>query len=275
MKPKRSCPGVPNRYSFSVSSMVRQPKSSAPVVDVLSGTSPVRSMCAATDMVSRHSSTIARYSNDRRRYAAAPGSVVRTCASISSVWSTGSARPEVSRYGRNPETLVSSSARSTSAAPRKALVWLSAEWSGSMTQSASQGELEFLDEARGQHAGGPVGEQRHLERDGTEAGLLGRQHAEQAADADRAHQQVPLLQFDDHLVRLAERMAVGHPVGEAEHRRADRGEPVRVGAFQPLRRRDQQTVRGDRDRGDDAGGLLRETRDQPVEVLRLDADSGN
>src|SRR2546423_8853098 len=51
MKPNRSCPGVPNRYSLSVSSMVMQPKSSATVVVVLAGTSPVRSTCAATEVM--------------------------------------------------------------------------------------------------------------------------------------------------------------------------------------------------------------------------------
>jgi len=51
MKPKRSWPGVPNRYSFRLSSMVMQPKSSATVVDILAGTSPVRSICAATEVI--------------------------------------------------------------------------------------------------------------------------------------------------------------------------------------------------------------------------------
>src|SRR2546421_1658236 len=51
MKPTRSWPGVPNRYSLRLSSMVMQPKSSATVVDVLAGTSPVRSIWAATEVI--------------------------------------------------------------------------------------------------------------------------------------------------------------------------------------------------------------------------------
>src|SRR3982751_6502774 len=51
MKPNRSWPGVPNRYSLRLSSMVMQPKSSATVVDVLAGTSPVRSIWAATEVI--------------------------------------------------------------------------------------------------------------------------------------------------------------------------------------------------------------------------------
>src|SRR4051812_1636735 len=51
MNPKRSWPGVPNRYSFRPSSMVIQPKSSATVVDILAGTSPARSISAATDVI--------------------------------------------------------------------------------------------------------------------------------------------------------------------------------------------------------------------------------
>src|SRR6266536_483310 len=51
MKPNRSCPGVPNRYSLRPSSMVMQPKSSATVVDIFSGTSPVRSISAATEVI--------------------------------------------------------------------------------------------------------------------------------------------------------------------------------------------------------------------------------
>src|SRR5687768_15385283 len=49
MKPKRSWPGVPNRYSLMSSSIVMQPKSSATVVVVFSGTWPVRS--ASSDAV--------------------------------------------------------------------------------------------------------------------------------------------------------------------------------------------------------------------------------
>src|SRR2546423_2910184 len=51
MKPKRSCPGVPKRYNFTSSSMVIQPKSRATVVVVFSGTWPVRSMSAPTDVI--------------------------------------------------------------------------------------------------------------------------------------------------------------------------------------------------------------------------------
>src|SRR5205814_1670551 len=51
MKPNRSCPGVPNRYSLSPSSIVIQPKSSATVVVTFAGTSPVRSMSAATEVM--------------------------------------------------------------------------------------------------------------------------------------------------------------------------------------------------------------------------------
>src|SRR6266536_1529049 len=51
MKPNRSCPGVPNRYSLRPSSMVMQPKSSATVVDIFAGASPVRSISAATEVI--------------------------------------------------------------------------------------------------------------------------------------------------------------------------------------------------------------------------------
>src|SRR5688572_427174 len=51
MKPKRSCPGVPNRYSLRPSSSRMVPKSMATVVVVLSGTAPVRSMLAATSVI--------------------------------------------------------------------------------------------------------------------------------------------------------------------------------------------------------------------------------
>src|SRR5438067_12531319 len=51
MKPNRSCPGVPNRYSLSPWSMVMPPKSSATVVVILDGTSPVRSISAETDVI--------------------------------------------------------------------------------------------------------------------------------------------------------------------------------------------------------------------------------
>src|SRR2546429_2066383 len=51
MKPNRSWPGVPNRYSLRSSSMVMQPKSNATVVDVFAGTSPVRSICAANEVI--------------------------------------------------------------------------------------------------------------------------------------------------------------------------------------------------------------------------------
>src|SRR3989440_2821849 len=51
MKPTRSWPGVPNRYSLRLSSMVMQPKSSATVVAVFAGTSPVRSIWAATEVI--------------------------------------------------------------------------------------------------------------------------------------------------------------------------------------------------------------------------------
>src|SRR5437763_2815719 len=209
--------------------------------------SPSFAATSATDTVSSHSRTISRYSKESRPYAVAPRSVVSTWDSISRLWSTGSARPDVSRYGRSPESALSLAVPAASPscprpAARNALVWLSAgaskpSGSGVIAWSAPQRELEFLDQARGEHGAGPVGEQRHLERDGTQARLLGRQHAEQRADADGAHQQVPLVQFDDHLVRLAERVAVGDTVREAEHRRADRGEPVGVGAFEFGRRR--------------------------------------
>src|SRR5579859_1853801 len=51
MNPNRSCPGVPNRYSFSSWSMVMQPKSRATVVVVFAGTCPVRSISAATEVI--------------------------------------------------------------------------------------------------------------------------------------------------------------------------------------------------------------------------------
>jgi hypothetical protein len=51
MKPKRSWPGVPNRYSFRLSSSRIVPKSIATVVVVFSGTSPVRSISAATSVM--------------------------------------------------------------------------------------------------------------------------------------------------------------------------------------------------------------------------------
>src|SRR3954464_3765946 len=51
MKPKRSWPGVPNRYSLTSSSIVMQPKSRATVVVVLPGTWPVRSTEAATEVI--------------------------------------------------------------------------------------------------------------------------------------------------------------------------------------------------------------------------------
>src|SRR5215216_6577270 len=51
MKPNRSCPGVPNRYSLISWSMVIQPKSSATVVETLSGVCPVLSISAATDVI--------------------------------------------------------------------------------------------------------------------------------------------------------------------------------------------------------------------------------
>src|SRR5689334_11580620 len=51
MKPNRSCPGVPNRYSLRLSSMVMQPKSRATVVDVLAGIAWARSTPAATAVI--------------------------------------------------------------------------------------------------------------------------------------------------------------------------------------------------------------------------------
>src|SRR5262245_15661459 len=51
MKPNRSCPGVPNRYSFSVGSMVMQPKSIATVVVVLRGVCVRSSTPAATSVM--------------------------------------------------------------------------------------------------------------------------------------------------------------------------------------------------------------------------------
>src|SRR4051794_8651514 len=51
MKPKRSWPGVPNRYSLTSSSIVMQPKSRATVVVVLDGTWPVWSTEAATEVI--------------------------------------------------------------------------------------------------------------------------------------------------------------------------------------------------------------------------------
>src|SRR3954470_7489115 len=51
MKPNRSCPGVPNRYSFSVGSMVMQPKSIATVVVVLRGVRDRSSTPAATSVM--------------------------------------------------------------------------------------------------------------------------------------------------------------------------------------------------------------------------------
>src|SRR2546423_10933868 len=51
MKPNRSWPGVPNRYSLRLSSRVMQPKSRATVVATFAGTSPVRSICAATEVI--------------------------------------------------------------------------------------------------------------------------------------------------------------------------------------------------------------------------------
>src|SRR5262249_22404529 len=51
MKPKRSCPGVPNRYSFRVGSMVMQPKSIATVVVVLRGVWVRSSTPAATSVM--------------------------------------------------------------------------------------------------------------------------------------------------------------------------------------------------------------------------------
>src|SRR4051812_1355030 len=51
MKPKRSCPGVPNRYSFRVGSTVMQPKSIATVVVVLRGVWLRSSTPAATSVM--------------------------------------------------------------------------------------------------------------------------------------------------------------------------------------------------------------------------------
>src|ERR1041384_1968545 len=57
MKPNRSWPGVPNRYSFSVASMVTQPKSIATVVVVLptripGSSTPTDSMVITASVVS-------------------------------------------------------------------------------------------------------------------------------------------------------------------------------------------------------------------------------
>src|ERR1043165_6948896 len=51
MKPNLSWPGVPNRYSFTSSSMVMQPKSIATVVVGLAGTCPVRAVSAAAELL--------------------------------------------------------------------------------------------------------------------------------------------------------------------------------------------------------------------------------
>src|SRR5689334_4589454 len=51
MKPNRSWPGVPNRYSFRVGSMVMQPKSIATVVVVLRGVCVRSSTPAATSVM--------------------------------------------------------------------------------------------------------------------------------------------------------------------------------------------------------------------------------
>lgn len=51
MNPNRSCPGVPNRYSFRVGSMVMHPKSMATVVVVLRGVWERSSTPAATSVI--------------------------------------------------------------------------------------------------------------------------------------------------------------------------------------------------------------------------------
>src|SRR5258706_7704704 len=51
MNPKRSWPGVPNRYNLQPGSMVTLPKSSATVVVVLSGTSVLRSTPRPTAVI--------------------------------------------------------------------------------------------------------------------------------------------------------------------------------------------------------------------------------
>src|SRR6266511_1663215 len=311
MKPNRSCPGVPNRYSLRPSSMVMQPKSSATVVDVFAGIWPARStptatevmaasvlngrtaaqriasspritlsirfescenwklgrsttrypsaarsatstratpMCSlsraatsATDIVVAHSSTMSRCSNDRCACSVTPRSVTRTCASISNVWSTGSARPEVSRYGRSDGRVFASGVPAgSSRSPRTARYGLVSLSGGSSTPSgssnitsASDGQLQFLDEAGSEHRGGTVGEDRHLVRDRAQARLLGRQHTQRTAHADGAHEQVSLGQLDHHLVGLAEWAAFRYAVREAERRGTDRRQTVRVGPLQP------------------------------------------
>src|SRR5207245_1502051 len=51
MNPNRSWPGVPNRYSFTESSIATLPKSSATVVVVLVGTASVRSTTALAEVI--------------------------------------------------------------------------------------------------------------------------------------------------------------------------------------------------------------------------------
>src|SRR5437899_2288080 len=99
------------------------------------------------------------------------------------VWSTGVTRPEVSRYGR-----------------------ISAGPASSDVTALPDGVAQLVDEPRREHLAGPVGEQRHLVRDGAEAGMGGGEHAERAAGADRTDEHVALGQLDDHLVRLAQRV---------------------------------------------------------------------
>src|ERR671916_485966 len=64
MNAKRDCPGVPNRYSFSVWSIVTQPKSIAMVVVVLAeagpgSSTPTDSMVISASVVSGEISEIA------------------------------------------------------------------------------------------------------------------------------------------------------------------------------------------------------------------------
>src|SRR6266511_3888425 len=356
MKPNRSCPGVPNRYSFRSSSMVMQPKSSATVVDVLAGTSVVRSSCAATEViaasvVSGGISEIADtvvvlptpkppamtiFTGTGGRCAPDSGSADGFQSTdhpfdqvpVVRKWGVRALDEQVTQRGEvghehpcdadvqpesggdlghgyrglapradlggedlcldlqrvvdrlrpsggeqvRPQTGDGAAVRRTGVALGRRLV--ASAPGGGHVQSAPDGELEFLDEPGGQGHAGPVGELGHFEGNGTEARLLRGENPQGATDADGAHEQVPLGQLDDHLVGLAQRVAVGHPVGEAEHRRADRGEPVGAGAFQARRHGDQQAVRGDRDRRPYARGFLREASHQPVEVLRFEADSG-
>src|SRR3954454_8505261 len=118
---------------------------------------PSMAATSATDMVFRQRETISWRSKVSLGCDAAPRRDVMTWASISRLWSTGWARPEVIRYGR------------------------SSEMSGSSviaTLLTADGVLQLLDEPGGQDFGGAVGEHRHLVGDRAEAGLLVGEDAE-------------------------------------------------------------------------------------------------